>query len=72
MVDRQQIGTVLRPRMPDWLREWLLFIGVALDEGCVEELDQRNVEAVQPEHGVLAFVSVIMPGHRGRDDEVTR
>ena len=53
------------------LRVRLLLIGVALDEGCIEELDQRNVKAIEPEHGVITFVSVIMPGHRGCDDEVT-
>src|SRR5262249_18793444 len=71
MVDRQQISTVARPRIPDWLGDRLLLVGVALDEGGVEQLNQRNVKSVEPEHRFLALISMIMPGHGGRDDEVT-
>ena len=43
---------------------------MVLGERGVEELDDRDVEAVEPEHRLVGLVAVVVPRHRRRDDEV--
>ena len=39
-------------------------------ERRVEELHDRDIQTVEPEHRRRALVAVVVPGHRRRDDEV--
>src|SRR3954468_9223604 len=41
-----------------------------LREGGVEELDDWNVETVEPEDRFIRFVAVIVPHHRRGEDKV--
>src|SRR5262249_30836236 len=42
-----------------------------LGERRIQELDDRDVEAVEPEDRPIALVAVIVPRHRRGDDEIT-
>src|SRR5690606_23395362 len=58
----QQVGAVameaiLRRRALGNLR-----LAVALTEVSTQESDQRHVEHVEPDHGLAAFVAMVMPG----------
>src|SRR6476660_3317057 len=48
----------------------LLVLVRSFGEGCVEELHHWNIEPIEPEHRLVGFVGMIMPGHRRCDDEV--
>ena len=72
MVDRKQVGAVAGRRIPHRLGDRLLLLVVMLDEGRIQHLDDRYVEAVEPEHRLVGVVAVVVPGHVGRDDEVAR
>ncbi len=55
----------------------VLHLGVVvLGEAGVEEAQHRDVEAVEPDHrlhhALDALVAMVVPGPRGRDDEVAR
>ena len=56
---------VRRPR----LRERALAV-VVVGEGGAEMIDQRHVEAVEPDHHAIGFLAVVVPGPGRRDDEV--
>ena len=70
MIDGQQVRSVARLRIADGARDRLLVLVVMLGERRVEELDDRDVEPVEPEHRLVGLVAVVVPGHRRRDDEV--
>src|SRR5690606_32095644 len=50
--------------------ERLFLLGMALEERGVEELGHRDVEPVEPDHGAIGRVAVVVPGARRRDDEI--
>ena len=43
-----------------------------LGETAVEEIDQRNIQAVQPNHGRIAGIAVIVKRPGGREDQIAR
>ena len=55
---RLDIGVALRARH------------VVIDPGGVEELHQRPVERVDPDHRLAGIVAVVVPGAVGREDQV--
>jgi putative membrane protein len=69
-VERQHVvavagqGIALRPGVG------LRLLRALLGEAGVEESDQRDVEAVEPDHRLAAVVAVVVEGPRRRDDEV--
>ena len=70
VVERQQVGAVARLRVAFGLRDRLRRLGIALHEARVEERDDRDVEAVEPHHRLIARVAVVVPRPGRRDDEV--
>ena len=69
-VDRQQVRAETRLRIADRARDRLLVFVVVLRERRVEELHDRDVQPVEPEHRLVRLVPVVVPRHRRRDDEV--
>jgi hypothetical protein len=45
---------------------------VGLEKNRVEQIDQREVESVQPDHWLVGFIAMVVPGPRGRDHEIAR
>ena len=70
LIDGQQVRAVARLRIADGTRDRLLVLVVMLGKRRVEELDDRDVEPVEPEHRLVGLVAVVVPRHRRRDDEV--
>ena len=48
----------------------LRFVGMPLGERCIEKAHDGDVQPVEPHHRPIRFVSVVVPGPRGSDDEV--
>src|SRR4051794_38237988 len=67
----QEIRTIPRVTIACGARQRLFILSKVLREGCVKELHQRNVKTIQPEDRVLAVISVVVPRHGRRNDEIT-
>jgi hypothetical protein len=70
VVHRQQIRAISRVTIPCRARQYLFILSKMLGEGRVEELHQRNVKAIQPEDRIFTVVSVVVPCHGRRNDEI--
>ena len=70
MVERQHVAAVAMQRVALGARASLRLDARLLGEAGVEEADQRNVEAVEPDDRIGAVVAVVVEGPRRRDDEV--
>jgi hypothetical protein len=70
LIDRKQVRAVARLRITGRARDGLFVLVVVLGERSIEELDDRNVQPVEPEHRLIRLVPVVVPRHRRRDDEV--
>ena len=71
MVDWHQIGAVTGVTVAERAGDGLLILVKLFGEGGVQELHDGNVQAIQPEDRLLAWVAVVVPGHRWGDDEIT-
>jgi hypothetical protein len=47
-------------------------LGIALHEAGIEERHHWNIEPVQPHDRIGSRIAVVVPGPRGRDDEIAR
>src|ERR1700751_3762444 len=70
VVHREQVVAVSRVAIPNGAGDWLLVYIEMLSERCIEHLDDRNVEPIEPKNRVAAGIAVIVPGPRRRNDEV--
>src|SRR5262249_58679679 len=70
VIDRQQVCPVAGHRIALRLADRLFVLLEPLHERGVEDLDQWNVEPVEPEYRLIGFVAVIVPGHVGRNNKV--
>lgn len=67
----QQIRTVARVTVPGWARQYPFILSQVLRERRIQELYDRNVKTIQPEDRMFAVISVVVPRHGRRDDEIT-
>ncbi len=70
VIHRHQIMSVSSVGMARCVGHGLLVFAKPFRERRIKELDQGDVQTVQPEHWFIGFIAVIMPGHRWGDDEV--
>ena len=69
-VHRHQVHAVAGQRVAFGPGVGLRLRRALLGEAGVEEAHQRDVEAVEPDHRLVAVVAVVVEGPRRRDDEV--
>ncbi len=72
VVERNHVRAVARECVALRAAHRLRLLRMALRETGVEVADQRNVEAVHPDHRLASGIAVVVPRARRRDDEVTR
>src|SRR3981081_4390571 len=41
-----------------------------LDEAAVQNLYQRDIEPIEPDHRLVRLISVVVPQQRGRQDQI--
>ena len=72
VLERQHVGAIARQGIAFGPGDRLHLLRIALGEARVEKRHQRNIEAVEPDDGLLARIAVVVERPRRRDDEVTR
>src|SRR5216684_3106175 len=66
VLERQHVGAVARERVAFGPGDRLHLLGIALGEARIKERYQRNIEAIEPDDGLLARVAVIVKRPRWR------
>src|SRR5579863_3567070 len=72
LIDRPHIGAIAREAIAGRTALRGAILRIILEEHRAESADDRDIEPVHPEERPIAVMAMIMPGHRGRDDEVAR
>ena len=70
--DGQQVAPVAEMAVSGWDGGGIRRLRVMLRETGAQEADQRHVEHVEPNRRLPAFVAMLVPRPRRRDDEVAR
>ena len=71
VIERKHVGAETGQRIAFGAGDWLQLLRMTLGESCIEERHHRDVEAVEPDHGRVARIAVIVKSPRRRDDEVS-
>ena len=45
-------------------------LGIMIEEARIHDVDEMEVEHVEPHHRPVAEIAMVVPGHRRRDDEI--
>ena len=51
--------------------DWLDVLGIGLEEYGLQQVGQRQVQTVQPDHGVAGGVAVVVPGPVGGQHQIS-
>ena len=70
MAQRQHIGGVARQVVSLFAGHRLLIFRVILSEAAAQIVHQRQVEAVEPDHRLIAGIAVIVPAPLRRQNKV--